>query len=159
MLSIIDVARIVLHEKEYLTTMKLQKLVYYSQVYSLIKFNKPLFCEHFEAWVNGPVSPDLYQYHRGCFMLEDGQLGNLEFKLSDLDHVAQISIQSVLERLGDKTGASLSELTHGEEPWRKHRKNLPPRQRSKEQITHDDILDYYSKLEVQESHPLFNCHE
>ncbi len=155
MLSIVDVARIILHEKQYLTTMKLQKLAYYSQVYSLVNFKKPLFQEHFEPWVNGPVSPDLYQLHRGCFMLEDGELGSMSISFLDLEKSDLISIQSVLERLGDMSGAELSELTNNEEPWLKHRKGVSSLERSNEGITFDDILSCYSDPEIQKSHPLF----
>jgi hypothetical protein len=51
------------------TAWKLQKLVYYSQVWSLVWNERPLFNERIEAWANGPVVPDLYQLHRGSFLV------------------------------------------------------------------------------------------
>jgi uncharacterized phage-associated protein len=45
---------------DYITNMKLQKLVYYAQgVYTGI-VETPLFKETIEAWTYGPISPDLY---------------------------------------------------------------------------------------------------
>ena len=42
-----------------ITTMKLQKLCFYSQAYSLVKYNQQLFPEDFRAWKNSPVvSPE-----------------------------------------------------------------------------------------------------
>lgn len=46
---------------ETLSHLKLQKLVYYAQVWSLALFDKPLFDEDFEAWTYGPALPSLYQ--------------------------------------------------------------------------------------------------
>jgi uncharacterized phage-associated protein len=42
------------------TTWKLQKLVYYSQAWSLVWDDEPLFPEEIQAWANGPVCPALY---------------------------------------------------------------------------------------------------
>lgn len=40
--------------------MKLQKLVFCSQVYSLVTLDEPFFSDDFEAWINGPVCPSLF---------------------------------------------------------------------------------------------------
>ena len=45
--------------------MKLQKLVYYCQAWSLAWDDKPLFDEDFEAWANHPVCPELFKHHKG----------------------------------------------------------------------------------------------
>ena len=44
--------------------MKLQKLVYYAQAWSLVWDEAPLFHARIEAWSNGPVAPALYREHR-----------------------------------------------------------------------------------------------
>src|SRR5680860_1872649 len=60
MASVLDVAEYILKETGSMTTMKLQKLVYYSQAWSLVWDEKPLFGEPIEAWANdGPVRPCL----------------------------------------------------------------------------------------------------
>ena len=41
-------------EKNPITNKKLQKLVYYSQAWSLVLNNEKLFNEKIEAWVHGP---------------------------------------------------------------------------------------------------------
>ena len=43
------------------TTWKLQKLVYYSQAWSVVWDDAPLFNDRIEAWANGPVCPVLYE--------------------------------------------------------------------------------------------------
>ena len=65
--TVFDVANYILTKCGTMTTMKLQKLVYYCQAWSLAWDDKPLFSEDFEAWANGPVCKKLYNIHRGKF--------------------------------------------------------------------------------------------
>ena len=64
MASVFDVAKYVLKKTGQITTMKLQKLVYYCQAWSLAWDGKPLFPEEFKAWANGPVCQELFVKHR-----------------------------------------------------------------------------------------------
>lgn len=61
-----DVAEYVLSEVGYVSTMKLQKLVFYSQAYSLVVLDEPLFSDDFEAWINCPASPLCFGPIRVC---------------------------------------------------------------------------------------------
>ncbi len=57
-----DVARYILElQGGEVSTMKLQKLMYYSQAWSLVWDEKPLFDAHIEAWANGPVIRELFE--------------------------------------------------------------------------------------------------
>ena len=47
-----------------ITPMKLQKLLYYCQGYSLALTGKPIFYEEIEAWKNGPVVESVYQEYK-----------------------------------------------------------------------------------------------
>lgn len=73
--SIADVADCILERCGAMPTMKLQKLAFYSQARSLVVNGSPLFGEDFEAWENGPVSPELYALHKGRFIVRPGDLG------------------------------------------------------------------------------------
>ncbi|MBR4747809.1 MAG: DUF4065 domain-containing protein [Desulfovibrio sp.] len=66
-----------------LSTIKLQKLVYYAKAWSLAWDDDPLFSERLEAWANGPVSPDLYALHRGHFFCPETFDGADTSKLTD----------------------------------------------------------------------------
>ena len=77
--SVFDVAEYILgkHAVEHpdnpeMTTMKLQKLIYYCQAWSLAWDGDPMFPEEFEAWASGPVVPTLYEIHRGVFAVGPG---------------------------------------------------------------------------------------
>src|SRR5687767_401361 len=76
MVSAHDVAAYILMEHGPLSAMKLQKLVYYSQAWSLVWDDRQLFREPVEAWANGPVVRELYERHRGQFELHEWPWGN-----------------------------------------------------------------------------------
>jgi len=74
MSSCFDVAKYILEKKKQMTAMKLQKLVYYSQAWSLVWDEKPLFDEPVEAWINGPMVPALYQTCAKNPVIHDGDV-------------------------------------------------------------------------------------
>ena len=64
MAQVNDVARYILERQSgSVSTMKLQKLVYYAQAWSLVWDEKPLFHVRIEAWANGPIVRELYDQH------------------------------------------------------------------------------------------------
>ncbi|MCC6923464.1 MAG: DUF4065 domain-containing protein [Nitrosomonas sp.] len=65
MANAFDVADYILVKQGAISAMKLQKLIYYSQAWSLVWDDEPLFNNKIEAWANGPVVRDLYEKHRG----------------------------------------------------------------------------------------------
>jgi uncharacterized phage-associated protein len=81
--SVLDVASYILEKqpkKQPLTAWKLQKLVYYSQAWSLVWDKQPLFKEKILAWANGPVIKELYDQHKGLFYVKKNPKG--EFSVS-----------------------------------------------------------------------------
>lgn len=46
-------------EPDYLTHLRLQKLLYYVQAWSMAMRSRPMFPERIEAWGHGPVVPNL----------------------------------------------------------------------------------------------------
>ena len=51
-------------DSEYITNLKLQKLLYYAQGYFLAKKNTSLFEDDFLAWEHGPVIRKIYNKYR-----------------------------------------------------------------------------------------------
>lgn len=118
--------------------MKLQKLCYYSQAYNLAWFEEPIFREPIKAWTNGPVIPDLWQEHRGLFMVEEIPTGDP----SQLTKRDQAVADAVLEAMGGLSGKQLSDRTHSEEPWMKNYDgddNYPDGV-----IAHEDLQNFYA---------------
>ena len=65
--TVFDVAVYILRKTGPISAMKLQKLVYYSQAWSLAWDESPLFINKIQAWTSGPVVRELYDVHRGMF--------------------------------------------------------------------------------------------
>lgn len=140
--SALDVAAYILEERGPLDAMKLQKLVYYCQAWSLVWTQNPLFREPIEAWRDGPVVPVLFAAHRRCFLVSEIQEG----QSSRLSDVQRDVVDSVLGYYGDRSADWLSDRTHSEEPWRNARKGILPWQSCKHTISHDAMHEYYSKV-------------
>lgn len=142
MVRVYDVAEFILRKCGPMTAMKLQKLVYYCQAWSLVWDEKPLFPEKIEAWSNGPVVPGLFDLHRGKFKVDsiaDGKPG----KLNDMQ---KETILAVLKYYGKRSSQWLSDLTHMEEPWRKARSGISESERGNKVISHASMAEYYGGL-------------
>lgn len=137
-----DVAAFILKELGEITTMKLQKLVYYSQAWSLVWDDKPLFDDKIEAWINGPVIPSLYYYHKGSFKISSLPVGNPDLIKGD----SKDTVEEVLKFYGRKTSQWLIDLTHMEDPWKNARKGLEVDERGANEITHSSMAEYYSSI-------------
>lgn len=144
MATVFDVAKYILQKQGAMTAMKLEKLVYYCQAWSLVWDSKPLFPEKIEAWANGPVVPDLYQVHRGMFSVDVSvfKMGKTE----NLSKEEKETIDAVLETYGDKSPQWLSELTHNEDPWKNARNGLPVGVGGNREITASAMVEYYESL-------------
>ena len=103
-------------EDDGITNMKLQKLVYYAQAFHLAIFDNPLFSEKIEAWIHGPVCPELYfEYKRyGSMPIESEHNVSL-----DMFRKNQISLlDEVNEVFGQYSAGKLRNMTHEDEPWK-----------------------------------------
>lgn len=142
MANVFDVAKYILEKQGPMTTMKLQKLVYYSQAWSLVWDEKRLFNEEIEAWASGPVVRELYDEHKGEFLISvlgKGSIDNLRTEERE-------TIDAVLQTYGDKPAQWLSDLTHMEKPWAEAREGIPVGQNSENEITLASMSEYYSSL-------------
>lgn len=143
MASIFDVSAFILDRMGATSAMKLQKLAYYSLAWHSVWSDEQLFPEHFEAWANGPVSPDLYHYHRGRFLIAPGDLPGDKTALTE-DQAD--SVDRVLNAYGDKSSQWLSDLTHMESPWREARQGIPDGERCNVPIPLASIAEYYTSI-------------
>ena len=141
MATVHDIAHYILKQKGSMTAMKLQKLVYYSQAWALVWDDAPLFEEEIQAWANGPVVPELYQRHRGMFML------NLKKDIKPhLDENQRDTVDKVLDFYAPMTSQQLSDLTHSERPWLDARAGLADGERGERVISLASMAEFYSSL-------------
>lgn len=145
--SIFDVAKYILTKKHEITTMKLQKLCYYSQAWNLAWDEKPIFNEDFQAWANGPVCKELFDKHKGKFSINCNDISS-DYGEKNLQKSEIETIDKVLEYYGDKEAHWLSELTHKERPWLETRQeaNVRNGDACSKVIQKDLMYDYYAGL-------------
>lgn len=138
-------AQYILDKMGSITTIKLQKLVYYCQAWSLVWDDISLFDEEIQAWAHGPVVPDLYNCFRGDYYTDiNRNIGTPDL----LDENQKETIDAVIRDYGNKDTHWLVELTHLENPWKyaRERANVRPGEKSKEIITNEEMFEYYSNI-------------
>lgn len=143
MANVFDVARYILEKKGKMSTMKLQKLCYYSQAWSLVWDDEPLFDEEFRAWANGPVCKELFFQTQGKFSVSaDDEPGNS----NKLTGNQKDTIDTVLNHYSTHDAQWLSRLTHLEAPWNEARNGIPAGMGCDNIITKESMAEYYGGL-------------
>ncbi|UXI52666.1 Panacea domain-containing protein [Acinetobacter variabilis] len=101
---------------EGITPLKLQKLVYYCQGFHLAMFGKELFPEKIEAWLHGPVVPDLYRHFKsvGSAIVA----APIDFDENLLSKEQRELLNEVVETYGQFSAWRLRNMTHDEAPWK-----------------------------------------
>ena len=97
-----------------ISNLKLQKLVYYAQGFSLALLDEPLFEESIEAWMHGPVVPKLYAKYKnyGKDPLPSDGFDKDKFTEDQLD-----LLEEVYNVYGQFSAWKLRNMTHEEAPW------------------------------------------
>lgn len=142
MATVTDVAQCILERTGPISSWKLQKLVYYAQAWHCVWEDKPLFEAKIEAWANGPVCRELYERHRGNFVIEAFAGGDS----SRLNEDERETVDKIVEYYGKYGGQQLSDLTHMEAPWKNARAGLATSERGNVEITLEAMSEYYGGL-------------
>lgn len=139
-----DVAQYIVksHNTE-ISTVKLQKLVYYAQAWNLVWEKKPLFHQRIEAWINGPVIPELFKQHRGHFTVNKEMCIGNSYTLTDDE---KETIDVVFRAYGHLNGQQLSDISHCERPWHKTYDAAHNGVSATKEISHTLIYDFYKNL-------------
>lgn len=125
--------------KEEMTNKKIQKLCYYAQAWFFALYNKTLFNEKIEAWVHGPVCPQLYKEYA-----EYGyeKIPKINKKIEMQEDERRV-LEQIWEIYGSLDGDQLEILTHREDPWLEARKGLDNRKPSNAEILPYRMGKYY----------------
>ncbi|WP_051442083.1 Panacea domain-containing protein [Arthrobacter sp. H14] len=145
--SIFDLAAYILARTGEITTMKLHKLCYYSQAWHLVWDSERLTDAEFHAYGMGPVSPELYETHRGIFTvasLADTTAG--EGNPDVFDGEQQESINAILEAYLSWKNYQLTSMTKQEQPWKDAWGNTVPGSRGGV-ISEQTMLAFYTALD------------
>ena len=128
-----------------LSNLKLQKLLYYIQAWSYGIKERPLFDGIFQAWVHGPVNPEIFTR----FKQKDKTLyseitksdvinKNPKIPQEDCEH-----IELVLNSYLKYSGADLERISHAETPWQDARRGYGPWERCENEITPTSMKEFY----------------
>jgi len=120
-------------KEDFITNLKLQKLLYYAQGFHLVLFGKPLFTEKIQAWQYGPVVPEVYQIYSqyGSNPLPQPDSLNMD----QYDRETQNLLDEVYEVYGQYTAPTLMRFARQELPWKETALN--------EEISHDLMKVYF----------------
>lgn len=146
MAKIHDVAAYVLSSFDApISTMKLQKLVYLAQGWSLALLDEPLYDEKHEAWANGPVSRELFREHRRMYSVSRWPSGDADA----LEFLDQVIVDAVVANYGALSGSELSDLTHVQgTPWAKARlkAGAEPGASSTAELSIEDMREHFKTI-------------
>jgi uncharacterized phage-associated protein len=122
-----------------ITNMKVQKLLYYAQSLHLALYDEPLFDEVIQAWRYGPVCPPAY---RAYYEFEAKQLPiPSRTELKEIPPEQRQVLDETWSYFGGYHAYRLSEMTHGEFPWKKARRGLASEAASTEPIQLQDMKE------------------
>ena len=126
-----------------ITNKKLQKVLYYSQAWSLALRGVPLFEDPIEAWIHGPVVPKVYHHYK------KSGFGPISIKpvTSSLSLEIQEFLDEVWRVYGKYDAEYLEILSHSEAPWILARGNIEADKACDNVISHESMRSFYSALD------------
>ena len=135
----------VFHKLGEVTPLMLQKLLYFIQGVSYALNKRPIFYEDCQAWVHGPVYPEVYDLFRDFKYnpIEDARFAIFQGTEDALTEDERKVIDSVLNTFGEYGGKILERITHNEKPWKLARKGYGDNIPSSEPISMESIEAYY----------------
>lgn len=101
---------------DYISNMKLQKLLYYAQGAFLAVTGAPLFEDEIEAWTHGPVVPSVYHYYKSHG--GNGIPAPTDFESKSFTDEEMGLLTEVYNEFGQYSAWKLREMTHNETPWK-----------------------------------------
>lgn len=112
--------------------LKLQKLLYYAESVSLLKYNEKLFSEDIEAWIEGPAVRAAYVSYR-YYGLWNETVNNVSNKVKSI-------LDFIIYAFDNYDTNELVSMTHDESPWKQYENEVG----SNQSITIDseDIINY-----------------
>lgn len=131
----VDIARYIInkcHNEGYLiSNLKLQKLLYFTQGFSLALNKNPIFSDEIEAWDFGPVVPAVYREYKmyganeipkitSYFDVDydsDTFLDEIIVSEDIFTQKERMIMNSVVDKFGKLSANALVSVTHKQSPW------------------------------------------
>ena len=123
-------------EREGITNLKLQKILYFAQAYYLSKIGKPLFSDSIKAWEYGPVVPEVY--HKFKAKGSNPIIG--EEDKSSLSDENKETLKKIWGTFGGYSASKLVDVVHTHTPWK------DAYQTTSKVISNKALKEYYTPL-------------
>ena len=126
-----------------ITNLRVNKLLYFAQAWSLVRRNVPLFDEEIQAWKYGPVVPSVYQTFKPCgrerISAVSGEYSDSVFSEDEFELLLDVA-----REYSRYTSPALVSMTHKPgSPWSAAYSPL-----ANIEITRNSIKEYYQKQDV-----------
>lgn len=128
-------------DAEYISNLKLQKLLYYAQGTYLALEDKPLFNDKILAWEHGPVVEKIY--HKYKHYGSNGIDEEINFNSETIDLKTREILEEVYEVFGQYSAWKLRNMTHKETPWQETKRNNV--------ISTEIIKEYFKENYIEET--------
>lgn len=137
-----DVAAYIIEREGRISTMKLQKLCYFAQGWSLAWSGNPLFDSPIQAWKYGPVVPHLYFQHRREPSVDMWEPGD-PTALTDYEKTV---IETIISHYDADSGFELGELSHTHACWIDAYVGVSPLLRGNVEISVESLKQTFDSL-------------
>lgn len=144
----LDVGEYVYRSKGWVDAMRLEKLVFFAQAWSLAWDGHALFDDEVEAWPDGPVVRELYRCNKYD---RPGPYSN-HLPGSDLSRLSTRQtaiIDAVLQYYGNWSAEQLSEASHTP-VWQHARGNQPGRHSNGDVMPPAEIRRWYTRVSISD---------
>lgn len=148
-----------------INNLKLQKILYFSNVKKLLESGELLFDESMEKWKYGPVIPSVYHEYKkyGAFPISNKNIvkeiyifpekGSLDFSInikyydsSELTIDEKNILEATIQNFKNFTPFELVDLTHEHDPWKKSEKEIKEGVQGLKYTT-EELLEYFNSNE------------
>lgn len=159
MYDVLDVSRYVINHSNkqgyFISNLKLQKLLYFIQVYFIIQSKKVCFKESIEAWDFGPVIPIAYREYKryGCghipyisfyLVFDTNDIWNTSHRMKYDEKIISTKDKKMINKVVDEfskfSSVSLTELSQSQIPWIEAYKS-----NKNNEITLKSLEEYFSQ--------------
>lgn len=134
---------------EVISTLEVQRLVYFSQAWYLANKGRPLFEDEFEAWASGPMNPAIFERFANFAYTNIPAI-----ETSRVIKGAKLELlEEIWERYGCFKGRKLDAMSREPGgPWQTARGNLTPEAAGDTVIPKSAIRKFYAK-QIEKSWP------
>lgn len=122
------------YDADYISNLKLQKLLYYAQGCYVALRDNVLFDDPIVAWTHGPVVESVYQEYKS------NKANGIKYDKSfgvKIDEDTEIILKEVYDAFGKFSAWGLRNMTHSEKPWKDTKQS--------DVISVEKIKDYFKE--------------